>query len=132
MLKTVSQSLHTMLDYAKILPQARKHGESMPGGMHTPWGRAQTQRQLADGVFWVTTEVHGGLLIEIKQAEETLSEKALSIGKRWNDLLTFEQEKDMMVVFYEHPEWYPWMEEELVEQLAEESLRRDHPNYFAL
>ncbi|MBV9709517.1 MAG: hypothetical protein JO011_01235 [Ktedonobacteraceae bacterium] len=104
----------------------------MPGGMHTPWGRAQTQHQLADGVFWVTTEVHGGLLIEIKQAEETLSEKALSIGKRWNDFLTFEQEKDMMVVFYEHPEWYPWMEEELVEQLAEESLRRDHPNYFAL
>jgi uncharacterized protein DUF7007 len=131
MLKTVSQSLHNMLNYAKVIPQARKQGAVMPGGMHTPWGKAQTQRQLADGVFWVETEAHGGLLIENVRAEECLSEKALALGKRWHDFLAFEQDKDMMVVFYEYPAWYPWMEEELTEQFAEESLRRDHPDYFA-
>ncbi len=132
MLKTVSQSLHDMLHYAKEIPQTKKQGEGMPAGMHTPWGRAHTQHQLADGVLWVETEAHGGLLIEAAQAETILSLKALSLGKHWHDFLAFEQEKDMMVVFYEHPEWYPWMEEELTEQLAEESLRRDHPDYFAL
>ena len=104
----------------------------MPGGMHTPWGRAHIQRRLDDGVFWIETAEHGGLLIEYPKAKEILSEKALAIGKRWYDFLAFEQDKDMMVVFYEHPELYPWMEEELTEQFAEESLHRDHPDYFGM
>jgi len=132
MLKTVTQTLHNMLNYAKVIPQAREQGEVMPGGMDTPWGKAHTQRQLADGVFWVETETHGGLLIENAQAEEILSEKALAIGKRWYDFLAFEQDKDMMVVFYECPELYPWMEEELTVQFAEESVRKNHPDYFAM
>jgi hypothetical protein len=37
----------------------------------------------------------------------------------------------MMVVLYEHPELYPWVEEELTATFAEESLRRHHPEYFA-
>lgn len=130
---SVSQSLRNMLNYAKVISQMRKRGESMPGGMHTPWGRAHSQRQLDTGVFWVeVSEQGGGLLIEHTKATEILSAKALSIGQRWHDFLAFEQEKDMMVVFYEHPELYPWMEEELTEQLAEESLLRDHPDYFTM
>lgn len=129
---TISQSLRNMLNYAKVISQVRKQGDSMPGGMHTPWGKAHLQRQLDTGVFWVEVGEYGGLLIEYTTATELLSEKALSIGQRWYDFLAFEQEKDMMVVFYEHPELYPWMEEELAEQLAEECLRRDHPDYFAI
>src|ERR1019366_1772719 len=129
---TVSQPLRNMLNYAKVISQMRKRGESMPGGMHTPWGKAHVQRQLDNGVLWIEGEEQGGLLIEHAKATEILSEKALAIGRNWHGLLAFEQEKDMMVVFYENPELYPWMEEELTVQLAEESLRRGHPDYFTL
>jgi hypothetical protein len=130
--ETISQSSHNVLNYAQVSPQCGKAGTSMPERMDTPWGIAHTRRQLADGIFWVETGEHGGLLIEYAQAKENLSEKGLSFGTRWHDCLAFEQEKDMMVVFYEHPEWYPWMEEELTEQFAEDCLRRDHPDYFVL
>jgi hypothetical protein len=129
---TVSQPLRNMLNYAKVISQMRKRGESMPSGMHTPWGKAHVQRQLDNGVLWIEGQEQGGLLIEHAKASEILSEKALSIGRHWHGFLAFEQEKDMMVVFYENPELYPWMEEELTVQLAEESLRRDHPDYFTM
>lgn len=103
----------------------------MIGGMQTPWGVTQMREQLDEGVFLVQTETHGGLLIEADKARTLLSEKARSIGQRWNDFLAFEQDYDMMVVFYEHPELYPWVEEELTLKFAEDSLRHYHPNYFA-
>lgn len=103
----------------------------MNTSIDTPWGVALTMEQLDEGVFWVETTEHGGLLIEMEQARATLSEKALRIGRRWHDFMAFEQENDMMVVFYEHPEWYPWVEEELTEKLAEDSLHYSHPEYFA-
>lgn len=102
----------------------------MVGGMHTPWGDAQTKQQLDEGIFLVQTAQHGGLLVKISRAKELLSEKAVKIGIPWNDFLAFEQDHDMMVVFYEHPELYPWVEEELTAKFAEDSLRQHHPEYF--
>lgn len=98
--------------------------------MQTPWGVAITTQSLDEGVYWVETAEHGGILIEVTQAKTVLSEKALRIGKPWHDFLAFEQAYDMMVVFYEHPEWYPWVEDELIEKLAEDSLRQHHAEYF--
>ncbi|MBO0780411.1 MAG: hypothetical protein J2P37_16415 [Ktedonobacteraceae bacterium] len=100
--------------------------------MHTPWGEAKTKQQLDEGVFWVTTDSHGGILIEKGRAKELLSAKARRIGELWYDFLAFEQEHAMMVVFYEQPQLYPWLEEELSVKLAEDSLRRDYPDYFLL
>ncbi len=102
----------------------------MNGDMYTPWGKAETQWQLDEGIFLVETPEHGGLLVDCAKAETVLSAKARQIGKRWNNFLAFEQDADMLVVFYEHPDLYPWMEEELAEQFAEEGLRREHPDYF--
>ena len=102
----------------------------MTGGMQTPWGVAQTRHQLDEGVFLVQTEEHGGILIDAKKADALLSEKARDIGQRWYSFLAFEQDYDMMVVFYEHPELYPWVEEELTCKFAEESLHAHHPDYF--
>mgnify|MGYP003623072467 CR=1 FL=1 len=99
--------------------------------MQTPWGVALTMQQLDEGVFWVETAEHGGILIAQTQAKTLLSDRALLIGRPWNDFLAFEQDKDMMVIFYEHPEWYAWVEDELAAQLAEDSLRQHHPEYFA-
>lgn len=102
----------------------------MTGGMQTPWGVAQMRQQLDEGIFLVQTETHGGVLIEAGKARTLLSEKARQIGQRWNDFFIFEQDYDMMVVFYEHPELYPWVEEELTLKFAEDSLRLYHPDYF--
>ena len=102
----------------------------MAAGMLTPWGVARTKQQLDEGIFLVKTAEHGGLLIEQAVATQMLSERALCIGKVWEDFLSFEQDHDMMVVLYEHPELYPWVEEELTEKFAEDSLRTHHPDYF--
>jgi hypothetical protein len=104
----------------------------MIGGMQTPWGVAHMRQQLDEGVFLVQTETYGGLLIEANKARTLLSEKARNIGQLWNDFFAFEQDYDMMVVFYEHPELYPWVEEELTLKFAEDSLRSYHPGYFTL
>jgi hypothetical protein len=102
--------------------------ESMP----TPWGIALTKQELAEGIFWVEAGEYGGLLITAAQARALLSEQARKIGLPWENFLVYEQERDMPVVFYEHPELYPWVEEELTEKLAADSLRLYHPEYFHL
>ena len=101
--------------------------ENMP----TPWGKARTMQELAEGIFWVETADHGGLLIEKARARALLSEQALKLGQLWEQYVAYEQESAMAVVFYEHPELYPWAEEELTEKLAADSLRLSYPDYFA-
>lgn len=88
-------------------------------------------QELTEGIFWVETADHGGLLIEVTQARALLSERALKIGQIWEHFLAYEQDRAMVVVFYEHPELYPWVEEELTEKLAEDNLRLSYPDYFA-
>jgi hypothetical protein len=103
----------------------------MSDGMYTPWGMAQVKQQLAQDVFLVQTfdEKCGGILIAAARAEALLSDRARIIGQHWEEFLAFEQEA-MMVVLYEHPELYPWVEEELTERFAEESVRQVYPGYF--
>ncbi len=103
----------------------------MTGGMCTPWGVALTQQQLDEHVFWVETVECGGLLIDASYARMALSDKAYRIGQPWSSFIAYEQEHDMMVVFYEHPEWYLWVEEELTQEFAEDLVRQYHPEYFA-
>jgi len=103
----------------------------MSDGMYTPWGVAQTQHQLAEDVFLVqTTDELGGVLITSARAEEMLSDRARTLGQHWQGFLAFEQEEAIMAVFYEHPEFYPWVEEELTERFAEDALRSGYPAYF--
>ncbi len=87
-------------------------------------------QELAEGIYWIETADHDGLMIEAGQARELLSEQALKMGQVWENYLLYGQEYDMPVVFYEHPELYPWVEEELTEKLAADTLRLFHPEYF--
>jgi hypothetical protein len=108
-------------------------GECCIGSMENtsnPWGTALSSEKLAEGVFWVETAENGGVLIETERARTFLSENALKIGQPWENFLVYEQEHDMPVVFYEHPELYPWAEEDLTEKLAADGLRLSHPEYF--
>ena len=102
----------------------------MHEGMLTPWGIALTVSLLEHGIMWVQTEEHGGVLFEQAQANMLLSRQAIKLGIQWHEFIAFEQDEAIQVVFYEHPELYPWAEEDLIQQLAEESLRRTHPDYF--
>ena len=102
----------------------------MHEGMPTPWGDALMVHLLAEDIYWVQTEEHGGLLLEQAQAEALLSPNARTLGTWWNEFLTFEQDDALLVVFYEHPELYPWAEEDLIQPLAETYLRAAHPDYF--
>lgn len=111
----------------------RMKGKRYKGSMETisnPWGTTLSSEKLAEGVFWIETAEHGGLLIETAWAQTFLSEQACALGRLWETFLVYEQEHDMPVVFYEHPELYPWAEEELTEKLAADSLRLSHPEYF--
>jgi len=110
---------------------ARKQSVDIMENIPTPWGAALTKLELTDGVLWVETAEHGGLLIEKAQARTLLSDPALRIGQPWENYLAYEQASAMMVVFYEHPELYPWVEEELTEKLAADNLRLCHPEYFS-
>ena len=112
------------------LPFCQKAESLSMEKMETPWGIALTRQELAEGIFWVETAEHGGLLIEQIQAQALLSDPALKIGRIWDGFLAYEQEQDMVVVFYEHPELYPWVEEELTKKLAADNLQRFHPEYF--
>jgi hypothetical protein len=98
--------------------------------MQTPWGQALTKLELTTGVFWVETGEQGGVLIERAQAITLLSDPARKIGQPWENYLAYEEVHDMPVIFYEHAELYPWVEEELTEKLAADALRRCHPEYF--
>jgi hypothetical protein len=103
----------------------------MTGGMRTLWGVALIRQRLDEGVFWIKTMTGGGLLIEKARADQLLSEKARRIGQTWYDFLAFDEEQAIMVVFYEYPELYPWVEAELTEKLAEDALHQSYPEYFA-
>jgi hypothetical protein len=98
--------------------------------MQTPWGSAISAQELAVGILWIETALHGGLLIEAARARIFLSERALQIGQAWGHYLVYEQDKAMPVVFYEHPELYPWVEEELTAGLASDYLHLTYPEYF--
>lgn len=102
----------------------------MQEGMLTPWGVALMVHVLDDGIFWVQTAEYGGVLLEQTQAGSLLSPKARALGTWWHEFLTFEQDDALLVVFYEHPDLYPWAEENLIHPLAETYLRATHPDYF--
>jgi hypothetical protein len=99
-------------------------------GMPTPWGEAQTKKELAPGVFLVTTAGHGGILIGKRRAKELLSERASKIGMPWGSFLAYEEDCDVSAVFYEHPEYCTLMDAKASKEYAENSLQRWYPEYF--
>lgn len=101
--------------------------------MPTPWGMAQMKEQSVEGVWWVSTNNHGGIMVSKKRATE-LSEKARNMGKMWGYFYTFEEDCDFAVVLYEHPEWHPTWDTRPLDQIketAKESLLRWNEAYFS-
>lgn len=94
---------------------------------NSPWGEIQTSTRLADGVRWVSTASHGGLMVTRKVAEAQLSAKAISAaryGGWYCDHLCFEEDCEYAVAFYEHPEWARAMDIQVLEEWYQ--VRRKH------
>lgn len=74
--------------------------------MNTPWGSSQTVETITDGVKWVTTASHGGLMV--RDNLSILTPKAIEVahpGGHFNGYVCFEEDCSYAVAFFEHPEW---------------------------
>lgn len=106
------------------------------GGMPTPWGRANLVYHLADGVLWVSTPSHGGLMVGKGVARAKLTPRARMVGTVWANYYTFEEDCQYAVCFLERLEWHramyvadgrPAPEDT---NRHEETVRRWEPGYF--
>lgn len=102
--------------------------------MLTPWGRSDFTYAGPQGVYSVSTPGHGGVLVG-RVAQRDLSPQARKIGKPFGNFLAFEEDCDWAAVGYEHPEWLlgaydPSMTSAYLRELAEQTLRAWHPEYF--
>lgn len=68
---------------------------------NSPWGKIQSQIQLARGVRWVNTASHGGFLISQRFAQAYLSTAAVSRGMKWGSYLAFEEDSDATIILFE-------------------------------
>ena len=73
---------------------------------NSPWDYTQTCERLADGVFWVTTAGHGGLMVDAATATEELSAPARQHGMKWGRFICYEEDVQCAIAFFERPDWY--------------------------
>lgn len=68
----------------------------------SPWGKLQSCDKVADGIYWVTTASHGGVLVDSSLAAK-LSSYARSTGKVCcsGGFLAFEEDCDWAIPFFE-------------------------------
>jgi hypothetical protein len=73
---------------------------------NSPWDQVQTCERLADGVFWVTTAGHGGLMVDAATATEELSAPARQHGMKWGRFICYEEDCACSIPFFERPDWF--------------------------
>lgn len=73
--------------------------------MNTPWGKADHQKKLAEGVYWVSTPSHGGLVINESIATKYLTPEAIKAAEQFGSLLCFEEDCACAIPFFECPSW---------------------------
>jgi len=109
----------------------------------SPWGLVDSCRELAPGVFQVSTPGHGGLMVF---AEVELSERARTLnryGGVFGGYYCYEEDCEWALPIFEHPEWdavnWSWRHPDLtaeqaaecVKAEAEQTLRHWMREYFA-
>ena len=73
---------------------------------NSPWDQVQTCERLANGVWWVTTAIHGGLMVDKDTATETLSVHARQHGMKWGRFICYEEDEQCAIAFFERPDWF--------------------------
>lgn len=93
----------------------------------TPWGTVWSWSEVIDGVFWISTPIHGGLVIDLALAEATLSAQAKAFGSVCGRWLCFEEDCEVCIPLFEHPEWAPTKSRLRIA----EWIRACFPDYFS-
>ncbi len=63
-------------------------------GCHSPWGEVQTSREIADGVFEISTARHGGIVLRESNAEGIFSAEILARAGKEYGWLYFEEDAE--------------------------------------
>ena len=109
--------------------------------MLTPWGVSSHQTHITDGVWFVETARHGGILVRRHVAHTLLSPEAIVREKAWGSWLVYEEDCDWSLFAYEQPLLYaaactepgsPPRTAEEMQRAARECLSLWHPDYLAL
>ena len=74
-------------------------------GDMTPWGEVWSASTVIEGVYWAYTPSHGGLMIDLRLAETSLTPEARALGVMCGPWLTYEEDCAVAIPFFEHPEW---------------------------
>ena len=90
--------------------------------MQTPWGYADRVIALARGVTDVSTPSHGGIIVTKRWGEANLSEAARDNGMKFMDGWAFEEDCKWVIVYNEHPELFPAINENGNREAAESAL----------
>ena len=107
--------------------------------MHTPWGVSSHHTLITDGVWFVETARHGGILVSRLVAHTLLSPAAIARGKSRGRWLAYEEDCDWSLFAYEQPLLYaaacaepgsPPRPAEEIQQAAHECLLLWHPDYL--
>ena len=70
----------------------------------TPWGTAQTEEQIADGITMYTTASHGGIKISParrREMPEKVRNEPTFAGGNW-----YEEDCDVALVVYSFPQYF--------------------------
>lgn len=134
-----SPELKAILEKVVVL-QAKQTRREKPAGQFTeptfsPWGEVQTCDTLYPGVFLVSTDSHGGIMIS-KEAATFLSPAAKKCGIRQEGYLCFEEDTEENVILRELLDKQLWkipdriQDKEAFEESINQSLREYNPAYW--
>jgi hypothetical protein len=107
--------------------------------METPWGTAQQQYAITDGVYEVHTAGHGGIIVAERVAADLLSQQAMDHAWKWCKWYAYEEDCAWAIFCLEQPDLYTsfclrrglsWSAEK-IRSLAREMVELAYPDYLA-
>ena len=89
----------------------------------TPWGKVQTQREVTEGITWVTTAGHGGIVLSDARLREMPTQyKRLNV---YGQGRYFEEDCEWALVVDAFPQYFSC---ESV-RVAKETIERYYPSF---
>ena len=134
-----SPELKAILEKTATIQAAQNNDSHSPGlfsePRNSPWGEVDYCDTLCTGVFLVSTDSHGGVMVS-REIEEFLSPAARKCGQRQNGFLCYEEDCDEAVVFREFLDKKLWVipdrikDKAAFEESIDRTLRDYHPDYW--
>jgi len=92
--------------YAELSVPSPEYDEETPPwgvetGDHSPWGKVQESKELAEGIYQISTPSHGGIMVRETDANNLLSPETVAAGGSENGWCYFEEDAVAPVVIRE-------------------------------